>query len=152
MITYDIINEVMIIKLEKRATMQESIQVSSLLEKADKSPIIDFSDVEYIDSTFLGLVAKFTMLFKQKNGNYLNVLKPSNQVLDSLNKTGILKFLVVLDKEILINGKSFENVSVDKEQMAKHILELHKVLITINEDNKKEFEAVVKQMEKVINK
>lgn len=147
-ILVDEINSVKIISIQGNANMNLSQSVSEILDKCESTPILDLSKSEYIDSTFLGLIAKYTMLFKSKNDEFLTILKPTKEVLTCLKKTGILKFLIVLDKEININGKQVEIDKIDNRKLAKHILELHTILMNLNEENRKEYSRVVELMKK----
>lgn len=150
-IFYDEYNSVRIIKIKGRATMKISQDVERLLMDNIKTPIIDFSEVEYLDSTFLGLIAKYTMIYKQKNNEFLTILKPDEKVLQLLRQTGILNFVVIIDKTILINAKPIEISELDSN-ISDHILELHEILMNLNEDNKKVFGPVVEQMKKGMKK
>lgn len=146
-ISFDIIDGIKIIKIKGKASMKISQDVEKLLDNNENTPILDLSEVEYLDSTFLGLIAKYTMIYKSKNDEFLNVLRPNDVVLDLLKQTGILNFVVVLDKTILINSKPITLNGVDKN-LANHILELHEILMNLNEENKKIFGPVVEQMKK----
>lgn len=146
-ISFDIIDGIKIIKIKGKASMKISQDIEKLLDNNENTPILDLSEVEYLDSTFLGLIAKYTMIYKSKNDEFLNVLRPNDVVLDLLKQTGILNFIVVLDKTILINSKPITLNGVDKN-LANHILELHEILMNLNEENKKIFGPVVEQMKK----
>ena len=144
----DEINGVKVIKILDKANMKLAPKVIEILDSCGKTPIFDLSETTYIDSTFLGLIAKYTMIFKSKSDEFLSILRPSSEVLTCLNKTGILKFLIILDKDININGKVVKVDEIDNQKLAKHILELHTVLMNLNEANRKEFGKVVELMKK----
>lgn len=141
-------NGTSIIKLEGKATMKSVSEISKILDNVEKTPIFDFSKVSYLDSTFLGLIAKYTMIYKSKYNKYLTIINPSELVVNLLKQTGILKFLIILNENITVNGRIIENKMATPEQ----ILELHEILSDLNEENKKEFEKVVEQMRKVVGK
>lgn len=147
----DEIDGVKIVKIIGKANMKLSQTVEEIFNTCTKTPILDLSESEYIDSTFLGLIAKYTMVFKKKNDEFLTILKPTKEILSCLFKTGILKFLIVLDKEININGKVVEANKIDNQKLAKHILDLHIILMNLNEKNKEEFSKVVELMKKGVN-
>ncbi|VWL85769.1 STAS domain-containing protein [Oceanivirga miroungae] len=142
-------NGVDIIRLDGKATMKNVSEITKILDEAKNVPIFDFTKVTYLDSTFLGLIAKYTMLYKTKYNKYLTIINPCELVLNLLKQTGILKFLIILNENTTsVNGKVIESKMATPEQ----ILELHEILSDLNEENKKEFEKVVEQMRKVVGK
>lgn len=150
-ILYATLEKYNIVKVCTSATMRNSEQVSELLEK-DKITILDLSETTYIDSTFLGLIAKYTMKFKNDFNEYLSILNPTNEVLTALKQTGILNFVVILNENIIVNGTKIEKKDFKSSNIAKHILEMHEILSNLNEENKKVFSDVVNKMREVVEK
>lgn len=150
-ILYATLEKYNIVKVCTSATMRNSEQVSEFLEK-DKITILDLSETTYIDSTFLGLIAKYTMKFKNDFNEYLSILNPTNEVLTALKQTGILNFVVILNEDIIVNGTKIEKKDFKSSNIAKHILEMHEILSDLNEDNKKVFSDVVNKMREVVEK
>ena len=150
-ILYATLEKYNIVQVCTSATMRNSEQVSELLEK-DKITILDLSETTYIDSTFLGLIAKYTMKFKNDFNEYLSILNPTNEVLTALKQTGILNFVVILNEDIIVNGTKIEKKDFKSSNIAKHILEMHEILSDLNEDNKKVFSDVVNKMREVVEK
>ena len=136
------VNGVNIIKIVGKAVMQISPSVEKLLIESKKTPILDLSETSYIDSTFLGLIAN----------EFLTIVRPTKSVLDNLEKKGILKFVLIIDKTIQINAKEVEATKISNEELKKHILELHEILMNLNEENKKIFSNVVELMKKGLDK
>lgn len=60
------VQDVDILKIYGKATMKNSQAIADLMDKMNKTPILDLSETTYVDSTFLGLIAKYTMLFKKE--------------------------------------------------------------------------------------
>lgn len=150
-ILYATLEKYNIVKVCTSATMRNSEQVSELLEK-DKITILDLSETTYIDSTFLGLIAKYTMKFKNDFNEYISILNPTNEVLTALKQTGILNFVVILNEDIIVNGTKIEKKDFKSSNIAKHILEMHEILSDLNEENKKVFSDVVNKMREVVEK
>ena len=150
-ILYATLEKYNIVKVCTSATMRNSEQVSELLEK-DKITILDLSETTYIDSTFLGLIAKYTMKFKNDFNEYLSILNPTNEVLTALKQTGILNFVVILNEDIIVNGTKIEKKDFKSSNIAKHILEMHEILSDLNEENKKVFSDVVNKMREMVEK
>ena len=89
---------------------------------------------------------------RKKNNEFLSIVRPTKGVLDNLEKTGILKFVLIIDKTIQINAKEVEATKISNEELKKHILELHEILMNLNEENKKIFSNVVELMKKGLDK
>ena len=72
-----------------------------------------------------------------------------------LASTGIDRIISIIDEKKL---SEVEMVNVDKQDFAdkrsktEHILEAHKILMTLNDENKKVFKNVVELMEKELEK
>ena len=67
---YSELEDVIFIKIEGNATMKNSKTLSDLLEKIfsgdKKNLVFEMSNCNYLDSTFLGLIAKCALEIKQK--------------------------------------------------------------------------------------
>ena len=57
-----------------------------------------------------------------------------------------------MDKTLKISGKEVNVEKIDNKKLAKHILELHEILMNLNEENRKEFSRVVELMRKGVEK
>ena len=155
---YGEIENTVFIKAIGNSTMQNSKTVSDILDKLlcndKKELILDMSECRYVDSTFLGLIAKYAMEIKMKWGTSLNILNPTESVSTGLKQTGIEKFINKIENRDLdnlnieeIQTKDFDN----KMEKSKYILAMHKTLMNLNEQNKETFKNVVDLMEKSIN-
>ncbi|WP_068268613.1 STAS domain-containing protein [Caviibacter abscessus] len=151
-ILYATLDNVNVIKVYGKATMKNSQAVLDLFENSDKIVMLDLSETTYIDSTFLGLIAKYTMEYMQKYSEYLSIIKPTDEVLTALKQTGILKFIVIINEQITINGVKVENNNFTNSNIPKHILEMHEILAGLNEENAIVFNPVVEQLRKVVEK
>ena len=146
------------IKIEGNATMKNSKTLSDVLEDifdGDKINIVlEMSKCNYLDSTFLGLIAKTALETKKRWNSPLYVMNASNMVLNGLKQTGIDKFIEIvedskLDLETTELGKKDFN---DKEEKTHHILEMHKTLMDLNEKNQETFKNVVELIERSLDK
>lgn len=145
-----------IVKILGKATMKNVKTLSEFVDKllSENSNIsLEMSEVAYMDSTFLGLIAKLAISIKTKFQIKLKIINPNDIALNYLKQTGILKFVEVIKKEDIlgidlkgIEKSTFEN----NNEKSKYILEMHEVLMDLNEENKIEFKAVVDAMKKVI--
>ncbi len=155
---YGEIENTVFIKAVGDATMKNSKTVSDiiddLLTKEKKEIILDMSECTYVDSTFLGLIAKYAIEIKMKWNEVLHVMNPLTPVLQGLKETGIEKFINIIfnnkngsDDIKEIEMKDFDN----KNDKSLYILEMHKTLVNLNEENKKTFGNVVALMEQNIS-
>lgn len=144
-----------IIKIDGRATMKNAKILSDFIDEKFNDMVglsFEMSDLSYMDSTFLGLIAKYAVDFKVNKNKNLLVINPSLEAKEFLKQTGIDKFIDIILKEDIeeinnkVSGKDFDNMN----NKAKYILEMHEVLMNLNEENKNIFQPVVEQMRKVI--
>ncbi|WP_066900266.1 STAS domain-containing protein [Streptobacillus notomytis] len=151
---YAKLNDEYIFKICGRATMKNSKIFSDFVDdKINEAQGISFdmSETTYMDSTFLGLVAKYSIDVKMSKGKNLVILNPSEESYTFLKQTGIIKFVDLITKEDLnidmnISGSDFS----DMNEKSKYILEMHEILMKLNEENEKVFKPVVDAMKKVI--
>lgn len=141
-------DNISIIKILDKATMKNLAEVEKVLDSSSGDILIDLSSSSYIDSTFLGLIAKYTMIFKKKNNEYLKLVNPTENILIALKQTGILKFVEIVKDNFELDFVELLKEDMKKEDKATRIIELHEKLIDMNEDNRKVFGAVVEQMKK----
>lgn len=145
-----------IFKINDKATMKNSKIFSDFLNEIIKDATgisFEMSNLTYMDSTFLGIVAKYAIELKTKKNKVLNILNPSNEAKLLLKQTGILKFVEIINLDQIssynkIDGKDFD----DKDAKSKYILEMHEVLLNLNEENKEVFTPVVEEMRKAVKK
>lgn len=151
---YTQLNDEYIFKINDKATMKNfkifSDFVNEIFETA-KGISFEMSNLTYMDSTFLGLVAKYAIELKSKKNKVLNIINPSNEAKSLLKQTGILKFVEIINLDKIsdyneISGKDFD----DKDIKSKYILEMHEILLNLNEENKKVFTPVVEAMRKAV--
>lgn len=149
------INKEYIFKICGKATMKNSKIFSDFVDEKMKDAegiSFEMSETTYMDSTFLGLVAKYAIDIKMSKGKSLVILNPSEEAYMFLKQTGIVKFVEVITKEDIdinakeISGTDFSNMN----EKSKYILEMHEVLMGLNEENEKVFKPVVDAMKKVI--
>lgn len=143
------------IKFVGNATMKNSKTIDELLEKLlnkeEKDIVLDFEDCNYMDSTMLGLIAKTAIKVKKNWKKTLYALNTCNIIKSSFKSTGVDKLLEFIESESIEEGtieeldmKEFEN----KESKTEHILEAHKTLMGLTDENKKVFKNVVDLLEK----
>ena len=145
-----------IFKILGKATMKNSKNLSDFID-LNFDEIIDLSfemsETTYMDSTFLGMIAKIAIELKTKKNKKLVVLNPSQEAKGFLKQTGITKFIDIINEEE-IKSESLKAISLETNDnmndKSRYILEMHEVLINLNDENKKVFKSVVDAMKKVV--
>lgn len=153
-IQYSEQGEVFILKLtgEVRLTLCAALDtaISKLFENnMFKQVILDLTEAVSLDSTTLGLLAKLSILVKEST-NTIPVLQTTNpDIIRLLNSMGILDAFELINsskskeydfKELMISPYSEDFV---KEK----VLEAHKILMNINDENKATFKELVNTLE-----
>lgn len=147
-----------IITIKGKATMNTSKTISDMIElllNHNEKVALNMTDCKYIDSTFLGLIAEATMKSNTVNGAFIKVLNPNSIVLASLNQTGIINFIETENVDNLYEKINLENPLENKTfdskiEHSKFVLEMHKILSELNEQNKEMFKSVISQMEFIL--
>ena len=160
-----------IFKIIGKATMKNSKILSDYIEsifKDIKTLSFEMSEIEYMDSTFLGLVAKFVVDLKTQKSQKFIILNPSKEAYTLLKQTGIDKFCDVIKKkgmpsserEFISSNEDIDFLNIKKvegedlsnmKEKSKYILEMHETLMNLNEENRIAFQPVVDAMKKVID-
>lgn len=150
------------IKLIGNSTMRNSKTLEEYLNKIltgeKKDIILDFEECNYMDSTMLGLIAKIALKIKKIWQQEIIAINLDNSILMSIKSTGIDKLLNLIEKNVINKKDSeeleeLENKDFDsKEEKTQHILESHKTLVNLNEENKLIFQNVVNLLEKEMEK
>ncbi len=147
------------IKIVGNATMKNSKTLDSLFEKVFKEEkkdiILDFEECNYMDSTMLGLLAKTAIKLKKLWGSSMYAMNMSNAVSMSLKSTGVDKLLTTIDTTGfgIVEVAKIENSDFEgKREKTEHILESHKVLMELSEENKAVFKNVVTLLEQELKK
>lgn len=147
------------IKLVGNSTMKNSKTLEDIFAKiltGDKKDIVlDFTDSNYMDSTVLGTIAKNAVKVKKAWGESVYAVNVGGAIKMGLSSTGIDKIIKIIDSESVSSPEMMtveKSDFADKRSKTEHILDAHKMLMTLNEENKKVFKNVVDLMEKELEK
>ena len=148
------------IKLAGRANFQCSIDFKTLInrlhEKGHKRFVIDASECQLMDSTFLGVLAGLGLKFSQQhNGSApasLELLNPSDRVFDMLENLGIAHLFKVIRGSTppvtdTLSPVEKSAASTDRAETTKTCLEAHRLLMELNPANVAKFKDVTKFLE-----
>ena len=147
------------IKIVGNATMKNSKTLDLLFEKVFKEEkkdiIVDLGDCNYMDSTMLGLLAKTAIKLKKLWDKKMFAMNISNTVGMSLKSTGVDKLMELIDSSSAgkVEVEQLETRDFDaKSEKSMHILEAHRVLMDLNDENKVVFKNVVNLPEQELKK
>ena len=107
--------------------------------------VIDLSDTEWIDSTNLGLIAKFARLTHKKSLEK-PILFSTNQNLNTLlTNMGFNSYFHLIDHldENQLELEEMQQMKQSSQEMKKIMLEAHEHLIEMSPENEKKFKNVV---------
>lgn len=147
------------IKLIGNSTMKNSKTLEDIFAKVlqgeKRDVVLDFTDSNYMDSTVLGTIAKNSVKVKKIWGESVYAVNVSGSIKMGLTSTGIDRIIKIIENGSQNNAEmiSVEKTDFsDKRSKTEHILEAHKMLMSLNDDNKKVFKNVVDLMEKELEK
>jgi len=164
-------DSVVCIKIAGRATFHVSFDFKTLVlrlrQKGYTRFILDLTDCQLMDSTFLGVMAGLGATFHAgRNGDppaTLELLNPNQRILDMLENLGIGHFFRLIDKNAptpttpaaeteLERAPSESVAAADKRVLSRTCLEAHKFLMEINPANVPKFKDVTRFLEEDLKK
>jgi len=116
--------------------------------------LVDLRETDFLDSTSLGILAKMAGFIFSKFERKMTVISTHPDINDLLINTGFDQIMFIVDQpEYFVShlNEITELGDVEKN-MAKMMLEAHKALMDISDENKKEFRTVVEMLTAEINK
>jgi len=111
--------------------------------------IIDLKDAEYLDSTNLGILGIIAEGLKSKSSNKPIIINPKEDVLKILLSVAfdtLFDFKETLDKK-KIEYIDTSQIDVQKRRTDELVLESHKTLAQLNENNKEKFSHVIETIQ-----
>jgi anti-anti-sigma factor len=154
-IYYAVLDKHYVIKFvgEVRLTLCSSLDtyIETLLSKGDcTSVLIDLSEASYLDSTTLGLVAKFAVRAKADGLSAPVLVSTHEDVTRTLLSMGFDQMFVLLDvlPETQCELKQIPLVQESVLETQKRIIDAHKVLMSLNDANHEAFQSLIKVLEK----
>ncbi len=113
------------------------------------SILFDLADAEAVDSTTLGLMAKISLLSQEKRNIKPLILATHSSIRRVLHSMGFADIFLIVDQLdlSLTPSKSLccdsQNTPVIKER----VIEAHKILMSLNEQNAETFKNLVNMLE-----
>lgn len=114
-----------------------------------KTVIIDLTETQCIDSTSLGQLAKISILYKEKYGQLPTIISTRDDINRILTSMGFDKVFYIV-RELVSKVEYLEELpqqTVSEEDMKARVLEAHKLLMDMNQNNRAAFKDLVKSLE-----
>ncbi len=124
--------------------------IDSMLAAPDLSSVLfDLSEAEAVDSTTLGLMAKISLLAQEKR-NITPVILATNasikRILDTMGFADIFSIVNKLEVDIEPE-KLLSPIECGEQEVKEKVLEAHKILMGLNEQNRETFKNLVNMLE-----
>jgi anti-anti-sigma factor len=147
------------LKLAGDITYSTSTGISAFVERAlnegtIENVLIDLTHVRYIDSTNLGELAKIASLLDKRFSRKGTILTTNPDVTGTISCMGLDRVYIVASDAISFARELGTLPLAEQSQAEKAltILEAHRHLVMLNEQNSKIFKNVVEALEKDIQK
>lgn len=113
--------------------------------------LIDLTQVEGIDSTSLGLIAKLSLKAKERNLPKPALVSTNQDITRILLTMGFDHVFVLMDQLPSSSQelKQLPLVQESVEEMQQRIISAHKVLMELNESNREAFKDLVSTLESI---
>jgi len=128
-------------------------QVAEVSNPPPKGIFIDLTNAEGLDSTTLGLLAKMSLNTQSKYGWMPTIISDHEDINRILFSMGFDQLFVLLNQplsEAQINAGELSELdqgSDSEEQLRERVIDAHKVLMEISEENQDKFKDLVKMLE-----
>ncbi len=154
-VEYASLNGTHIFKLIGEVRAQSCISLDKLLNRIEQQQnvvgaIVDLTESTFIDSTVLGILAKLGLKLKQVHHIQAVMLSTNPDITTLANSMGLGQVFVILnycgDPNVCTQALLDDNIT--HGTMLGTVLDAHKTLMKLNENNQNMFEPLVKQLEK----
>lgn len=141
------------VRLNLCSTLEEYLD-EMFLDDDFQTVLIDLSSAEGVDSTTLGQLAKISIVSQDKFDLIPSIISPNEDITRILLSMGF-------DKVFYLIGEIPEQISdlneltceqVDEEDMREKVIAAHKILMSLNDDNKSAFQELVDCLQAKNNK
>jgi anti-anti-sigma regulatory factor len=128
-------------------------KLNSLSGEEDLS--LDLTETQYIDSTIIGMLAQLGVYFYKNTKRKPVIHFEQTDVKTLLETIGLEKIFDFSSKEIMnleLEYKTINAAPENKHKMKNRVLDVHRMLLNIDDKNLKEYGAVVKQLQSTYKK
>ncbi|HLT04070.1 MAG TPA: anti-sigma factor antagonist RssC [Pseudomonas sp.] len=112
--------------------------------------VIDLIETRSIDSTTLGLLAKLSILSRQKVGLLPTLVTSNADITRLLHSMGFDQVFNIVDQPRVSseNLRDLPCQDVSEEEVRAKVLEAHRVLMSLNDSNRQAFRDLVEALER----
>ena len=137
------------VRLTLCSNLENFLQI--MLEEPDfRSVIVDLSDAQTIDSTSLGLLAKLSIMARRQVNQRPVLISPRPDITRILMSMGF-EHIFVIAEEAGSPGSEFREIECEQaceDTTHAQVLDAHRVLMSLSENNARAFSDLVKQLER----
>ncbi len=111
--------------------------------------IVDLSETDTIDSTALGLIAKIAICTREKFNSATSIVSPREDITRVL-KSMAMEHVCVVTKEVVNEHSDLSELPVEicsEETMRAQVLEAHRTLMGLDDENFDKFHELVEALE-----
>lgn len=114
------------------------------------SIVIDLIETRSIDSTTLGLLAKLSILSRQKVGLLPTLVTDQADITRLLHSMGFDQVFNIVDQSTVTpdNLADLPSQDISEPEVKAHVLEAHRILMSLNESNREAFHDLVLALER----
>lgn len=114
--------------------------------------VVDLSEAESIDSTGLGLLAKIANLLRRRDGRKPLLFSPRGDINTVLGSICLDEAFVVCDSAPAAAPAAIPPTDPSEAQLAQTVLEAHRLLSDMNENNRAMFRDVVDALQRGLDR
>lgn len=119
-----------------------------MLEAADfRGVIVDLADTIAIDSTALGCLARLSLAVQSLKDKIPTLICRSQDVRRVLLNMGFDDVFAIVQESALHDIELVDIPQVDESQSRQRVIEAHKILMSLNDNNRETFKSLVEALE-----
>ena len=141
---------VYILKLIGEVRLNACSTIDSVIEKIAENPnfrslVVDLSETDHLDSTTLGMLAKLAVKAKEKSHFLPSIVSTNPDVTRIIESMGFDSVFVITKEPVESESDlaEVEQTPLQEEEMRQTVINAHKVLMDINENNRDKFRDLV---------
>ncbi len=116
-----------------------------------KSMVVDLTETTGIDSTSLGMLAKISIKIKESFGSIPTIVSTNEDVTRILLSMGFDEVFIIIREpyggEALPEFVEFPRQYLSEDQLREQVIDAHRVLMSLNENNRFAFKNLVEALE-----
>lgn len=118
-------------------------------DKTVESIVIDLSQADNLDSTTLGLLAKIAVKAAVAGLNQPSIISSNSDITYLLESMGFRQYFLIMEEPVTSSEKLEEvpQLAGSEEHIRTQVLEAHRTLMAMNDNNKEAFKSVVQALE-----